>query len=70
MLLWYKTKGEFPPLMLLRRYLKIAVEICTALDVMAHRFDTAPDLPFELKLVPQSYPRPVELILWVAPRNE
>jgi 5-methylcytosine-specific restriction endonuclease McrA len=70
LLLWYNTQGKFPPLMLLRRYLKIAIEICMSLDVMAHGLDAAPEMPFELRLVPQSYPRPSELVLWVSPLKE
>jgi hypothetical protein len=65
LLAWYQTRDVFPPLLLLRRYLKIAVETCNMLGVLSVKIEDAPSLPFALSRVPHVFPQPSELILWV-----
>ena len=64
-LIWLAGRGEFPPLLLLRRYLKLAIEISRERDLMATPIAEAPDLPFALGSIPTWYPAPKELRLWV-----
>lgn len=54
----------FPPLLLIRRYLKLAVRYCTEMGLMAVPLDAAPPLPFRLKSIPEDYPDPRGLCLW------
>jgi 5-methylcytosine-specific restriction endonuclease McrA len=64
---WYNLKGLFPPLMLLRRYLKIAIDICKQNEILNVQLDQAPLLPFDLKQIPHKYPQPDRLVMWVTP---
>lgn len=64
---WLAKRGEFPPLLLLRRYLKLAIAHCAAtgsLELAASQADT---LPFSLAAVPRRFPPPGELVLWRTP---
>jgi hypothetical protein len=58
-------REQFPPLLLLRRYLKLAVEICRERDLMDLSVADAPDLPFALATVPKYYPPPSALRMWI-----
>ncbi len=62
---WLAERGQFPPLLLLRRYLKLAVEISRERDVMNTPVVEAPELPFSLAAIPKKYPEPSRLRLWV-----
>lgn len=58
LLAWYAGRGDFPPLMLLRRYLKLVYEYCDKLSIMdcpLHSPDLA-GLPFDIYALPLSYP--------------
>lgn len=63
---WLARRKQFPPLLLLRRYLKLAIEICRERDLMETPLETAIELPFALAAVPLVYPNPSQLQLWVA----
>jgi len=62
---WLAVRGKFPPLLLLRRYLKLAIEYCQERELMDVQISEAPDLPFSLSLVPLNFPPPLELELWI-----
>jgi hypothetical protein len=62
---WLAERNQFPPLLLLRRYLKLAIEMCQEKGCMETHLTEAPDLPFALTAVPKAYPKPSELRLWV-----
>lgn len=62
---WLAEKNQFPPILLLRRYLKLAVEMSHDRGLMNVPIDSAPDLPYSLSAIPKSYPQPVNLRLWV-----
>ncbi|MFH1007645.1 MAG: HNH endonuclease [Candidatus Latescibacterota bacterium] len=64
---WHNRKGTFPSLFLLRRYLKAVIEYCSTNELMDLSLDDAKatTLPFSLEHVPQVYPQPSELKLWV-----
>ena len=69
MLKWMHSKGAFPPVLLLRRYLKLVARYCVESDLLELDLETAArlDLPFELSLLPHHFPPLDELTLWVYP---
>ena len=67
---WLADKNQFPPLLLLRRYLKLSIEICRQRDLMAVPLIEAPELPFSLAAPPMTYPPPGALRLWVIKLNK
>ena len=62
---WLSGRNQFPPLLLLRRYLKIAIELCRERDLLNTKIEEAPELPFALAAVPLVFPKPNQLKLWV-----
>ncbi|MHB1035611.1 MAG: HNH endonuclease [Pirellulales bacterium] len=68
---WWAKCGEFPPLLLLRRYLKLAVAWCEEHGIMDLSRDATSSavegMPFSLDQLPLDYPQPARLRLWVAP---
>ncbi|WP_437640604.1 HNH endonuclease [Sorangium sp. So ce854] len=68
-LVWLKDRGRFPPLLLLRRYLKLAISISAERGLLLTPLETARDLelPFCVASIPHRYPDPSELVLWVVP---
>lgn len=62
---WLMEKNQFPPILLLRRYLKLAIEMSRERNLMNTPLAEAPELPFSLSAIPQAFPRPSELCLWV-----
>ncbi len=62
---WLVDGKQFPPLLLLRRYLKLAIGISQKKHLMKIPISEAPELPFALTAIPTSFPPPTELILWV-----
>ena len=65
-LVWLAERNQFPPLLLLRRYLKLAIEMCEARNLMDTSLDDPPELPFVLAAIPRTFPPPSELRLWLA----
>ncbi len=65
MLEWLQKKEQFPSILLLRRYIKLAIEICRERKVMDVPLAKAPELPFSLAAIPRSFPQPGELQLWI-----
>jgi len=62
---WLQKRDIFPPILLLRRYLKLAIEISHEKNVINTLLIDAPILPFSLTAVPRSFPEPSKLTLWV-----
>jgi HNH endonuclease len=62
---WLAKQDRFPPLLLLRRYLKLAIEFSLASDLMNVPLTEAPELPFVLTAIPILFPPPVGMQLWV-----
>jgi hypothetical protein len=58
-------RKQFPPILLLRRYLKLAIEMSRERNLMNVPIAEAPELPFSLRAIPRSYPLPSQLRLWV-----
>lgn len=68
-LVWLSERHRFPPLLLLRRYLKLALEISGERGLLSSPLETAGqlDIPFSVSAIPHQYPKPSELVLWVVP---
>jgi 5-methylcytosine-specific restriction endonuclease McrA len=64
LLAWYAAKEEFPPLLLLRRYLKLAMDLCVETEIMDRPVTDATSLRMEVARVPQKFPPPAALKLW------
>jgi len=65
MMEWMVYKDMFPPLMILRRYLKLVVIYCIENELMECSVDDlkSQNHPFKIDYVPISYPKPRELVL-------
>lgn len=62
---WLGERNQFPPILLLRRYMKLAIEMCRERGLMNVPLAEAPELPFSLAAIPKAYPSPNALRLWV-----
>ena len=62
---WLAERNEFPSLLLLRRYLKLAIEMARERNVMNLPLTEVLDLPFSLAAIPRTFPPPHTLRLWV-----
>ena len=62
---WMGYKNSFPPLMILRRYLKLVITYCIENDLMGSSVSdlTSQSLPFKINYIPVSYPKPHYLTL-------
>lgn len=60
LLTWYLKREEFPPLAILRNYMKIVIEYCRERDLMAYPLEETPDLnlPFSIGDIPFQFPKP------------
>jgi hypothetical protein len=65
---WLHARHQFPSLLVLRRYLKLAIEFCGRHTLMDMAIDEVGDIPFSLEFVPRRlFPPPSELVLWHKP---
>lgn len=65
LLVWYMKNGSFPPILVLRRYLKLAYSFLSKngyMDVSIERLDEA-CAQFRIDLLPYRYPKPENLRL-------
>jgi len=63
-LAWYSKQQRFPPLLVLRRYLKLVHQYCETNGLLDTAIeDTPANLPFDLSLVPVHFPPPADLVL-------
>ena len=66
---WMSQRGQFPPLYLLRRFLKMAIEFCRQQELMdaslleKDRFKN--NLPFAIDHIPSHYPPAEQLCKWI-----
>lgn len=65
MIEWFQHRRQFPPLLLLRRYLKLAINYCVLNHLMDAGLGQRVNVPFSLPAIPHSYPRPAYLTLWI-----
>lgn len=70
---WMAAKGCFPPLLLLRRYIKIAARHCEDhgfLDMPLEDLNGETVTPFDVRLLPLDFPPLEEVTLWAHPRPD
>lgn len=62
---WMNFKGEFLPLMIIRRYLKLTFNYCSYHGLLDKKIEdlNGLELPFKIDLLPTNYPNPTELKL-------
>ncbi|MBR4029664.1 MAG: HNH endonuclease [Alistipes sp.] len=62
---WYNKRQCFPPLLIIRRYLKIVYLYCEANNLLEQQLEDVDSntLPFRLDLIPTEYPEPSKLRL-------
>lgn len=62
---WMDCKGQFLPLMIIRRYLKLTFNYCNKNQLIDKRIEELKkmELPFKIDLLPTSFPKPCELRL-------
>ena len=67
MMEWRSCNNSFPPLMILRRYLKLVMSYCIENDLLDCQIDEVKkqNYPFKIEYIPLKYPRPSELLLVV-----
>ncbi len=72
MLFWVSSKGFFPSVLLLRRYLKIVARFCELNGHMDMKLSqsTEANMPFDVRLLPTKFPPLAELKLWIYPEKE
>lgn len=58
---WYASQDRFPPIALMRRYLKLALAEAREQGLMDVNLDERPKVKFSLEHVPTQYPQPGEL---------
>lgn len=66
---WYRRKDQWPPVLLYRRYLKLAIEWAEAHQLMEEAYDgpIAAAAPFSVAALPVKPPAPSTLRLWIVP---
>jgi hypothetical protein len=64
---WMSYKNKFPPLMILRRYLKLVINYCIENNLMECAVEDLKNqnFPFKIEYIPVSYPKPNMLVLIV-----
>lgn len=62
---WMGFQGEFLPLMIIRRYLKLTFNYCNKHNLLDHKIEDLKtmELPFKIELLPTEFPKPNELVL-------
>lgn len=62
---WMLLRGQFLPLMVIRRYLKLTYNYCLDNDLLDKKIEelASIELPLKIELLPTSFPSPKELIL-------
>lgn len=62
---WYNARNDFPPLLVLRRYLKLVYQFCISENMMGCSIEMSDDSewPFKLKNIPTDFPSPDRLKL-------
>lgn len=65
LVVWYKERGLFPSIMVLRRYLKLVYYQCIDLGIMDNAFDEVDEssLPFSLSEIPTNFPKCSDMTL-------
>ena len=62
---WLRRRNNFPPLLLLRRYLKLSINYSSVNGLMDALVEEDFSVPFSRASIPHNYPQPSELVLWI-----
>lgn len=59
LMVWYNERGQFPSIMVLRRYLKLVHQQCQELGIMDKQLEEVDNLtlPFSLSEIPTNFPK-------------
>lgn len=62
---WMNFRGQFLPLMIIRRYLKLTFNYCNTNNLLDCNIDDLKtmELPFKIEFLPTEFPKPNELVL-------
>lgn len=62
---WMNFRGQFLPLMIIRRYLKLTFNYCNTNNLLDNNIDDlrTMELPFKIEFLPTEFPKPSELVL-------
>lgn len=62
---WMNYRGEFLPLLIIRRYLKLVFKYCSENKMLDNDLKDMKslELPFKVEFIPTKYPKPNELIM-------
>lgn len=68
---WMTSRGQFLPLMVIRRYLKLTFNYCNQFELLDKKLDELMEmeLPFKIDFLPINYPSPCELTLTIKERK-
>jgi hypothetical protein len=68
---WMNFRGQFLPLMIIRRYLKLIFNYCDENGLLDRKIEDLKEmkLPFKVELLPTNYPIPNELIMNIDEKN-
>ena len=60
---WFSKKGEFPPLDILRNYMKLVIQYCSENNMMDAEVSESHKLniPFSIEFIPLEFPQPDKL---------
>jgi len=63
LIVWYLKRNQFPPLSVLRRYLKLCMEWCSEQGLLDEPMDgfSSNDIPFRVDFLPLKFPQPSQL---------
>ncbi len=72
MLDWMRIRQTFPAVLLLRRYIKLVARYCEEKELLSTSIKevSLENLPFDLSLLPYSFPPLTELQRWVMPGTQ
>lgn len=67
LMIWMAKRETFPPLLILRRYLKLVIDFCVKEGIMDDSLENYSEdkLPFSIAHIPTNFPHPVELRLHI-----
>lgn len=62
---WMNFRGQFLPLMIIRRYLKLTFNYCNTNNLLDNNINDLKtmELPFKIEFLPTEFPKPNELVL-------
>jgi hypothetical protein len=68
---WMAFRGQFLPLMIIRRYLKLTFNYCNENGLIDRQIDelTKMELPFRIDLLPTNFPKPKKFMLNIEEKN-